>query len=53
MPGIVGLLSSAAVPLGTTNIADTLEAIRPYIDEYGTITRTSFEQRVTDKRRTP
>ncbi|MBK7021891.1 MAG: hypothetical protein IPH38_20490 [Candidatus Microthrix sp.] len=51
LPGLVGYLSGAAVPLGTFDIEDTLEAIRPYLDAYAEQTGVWFDQRVADKRR--
>lgn len=45
-----GILSSIAVPLGTDDIADTLEAIGPELELYEQISRRSFPDRITEKR---
>lgn len=51
MPALVGYLTGAAVPLGTFDVDDTLEAIRPHLDAYAEDTGVWFNQRVADKRR--
>jgi hypothetical protein len=51
LPGLIGYLTGAAVPLGTNDVDDTLEAIRPYLDAYAEQTGVWFDQRVADKRR--
>ncbi|MGB4105529.1 MAG: hypothetical protein WBK25_15720, partial [Candidatus Microthrix parvicella] len=51
LPGLVGYLTGSAVPLGTNDVDDTLEAIRPYLDAYAEQTGVWFDQRVADKRR--
>ena len=50
MPGLVGFLSGAAVPLGTNHIDETLDAIRSHVRDYGLMSQTSFEERVAKKR---
>lgn len=49
LPQLVGYLASAAVPLDTSDLDDTLDALRPYIESYGIQRRMSFEERVTGK----
>ena len=51
LPQLVGYLAGAAVPLGTSNLDDTLDALRPHIHAYGQRRQLTFEERVTEKRR--
>lgn len=51
LPAIVGHLSSAAVPLGTNDIDDTLDALAPLIRAYGNLTGLHFPDRIAEKRR--
>lgn len=51
LPQLVGYLAGSAVPLGTTSLDDTLDALRPHIEAYGQRRSMSFDERVADKRR--
>ena len=51
LPAITGYLAGAALPLGTYDIDDTLDALLPYIAGYGQQTGLSFADRIADKRR--
>lgn len=51
MPQLVGYLTAAAVPLGTSDLHDTFRALVPYITAYGHQTGLTFAERVDDKRR--
>jgi hypothetical protein len=51
LPQLVGYLAGAAVPLGTHDLVDTLEALHPYIEAYGRQRQFSFDERVAEKRR--
>ena len=51
MPQLVGYLTGAALPLNTTDLDDTFDALRPYINAYAHQTGTEFAERVHDKRR--
>lgn len=51
LPQLVGYLASAAVPLGTVDLDDTLDALVPHVLRYGHSTGLDFAGRVDDKRR--
>ena len=51
LPQLVGYLAGAAVPLGTTDLDDTFDALRPHIHAYGQRRLITFEERVAEKRR--
>jgi hypothetical protein len=51
LPQLVGCLAGAAVPLGTSTLDDTFDALRPYIHAYGDRRQLTFEERVAEKRR--
>ena len=51
LPQLIGYLTGAAVPLGTLDLDDTLDAIAPHIDAHGRQTGVSFAERIADKRR--
>jgi hypothetical protein len=50
MPQLVGYLTTAAVPLGTSDVHDTLRALVPHIAAYGQQTGVTFADRVDEKR---
>jgi hypothetical protein len=51
LPQLVGCLAGAAIPLGTSTLDDTFDALRPYIHAYGDRRQLTFEERVAEKRR--
>jgi hypothetical protein len=51
LPQLIGYLASAAVPLGTHNLDDTLDALYPHVAAYGRHHQFTFEERVAEKRR--
>jgi hypothetical protein len=51
LPAVVGYLSSVAVPLGTVDLDDTLDALRPHVLRYGYESGIDFATRVEEKRR--
>ncbi len=46
-----GVLSSMAVPMGSTDIDDTLQAVEPQLRLYEQLSRRSFADRIDEKRR--
>lgn len=51
LPQLVGYLAGAAVPLGTNDLDDTFDALRPHIEAYGRQRSIPFNERVAEKRR--
>jgi len=51
LPQLVGYLAGAAVPLGTSTLDDTFDALRPHIEAYGQRQGITFDERVAAKRR--
>jgi hypothetical protein len=51
LPQLVGYLTGAALPLGTSDLFDTLDALVPCIVRYEAETGLSFADRVSQKRR--
>jgi hypothetical protein len=51
MPGLVGYLASAGAHLGATDLEGALALLPGPVRDYGIATRTTFEERLRDKRR--
>ncbi|MDW3213117.1 MAG: hypothetical protein R8G01_03910 [Ilumatobacteraceae bacterium] len=51
LPALVGYLTGAALPLGTHDIDDTLDALVPHLVAHSQQTGVSFADRISDKRR--
>ena len=51
MPQLVGYLTGSALPLGTSDLYDTLDALLPHVGYYEQQTGQTFADRVAEKRR--